>query len=139
MSDIVQCNACAVASDANSSLGRDAGGWTPRPVRGGHSGPVVDMCWAADGACVLSVSADQTARIFTGCQGTWCEIARPEVRTIQRLSSPLSEVANLCASRTQHVPTLHAGFPQHRLQSIPLLSFAERAKSNPALPVYRRL
>ena len=70
------CMACA----DGEGKGRDAGGWVPRPVRGGHSGPVVDMCWAADGACLLSVSADQTARIFTTCQGSWCEIARPEVR-----------------------------------------------------------
>ena len=78
---LTRCNACADADNGvDSSHGRDAGGWIPRPVRGGHSGPVVDMCWAADGACVLSVSADQTARTFTSCQGSWCEIARPEVR-----------------------------------------------------------
>ena len=75
------CLTCGcTASVDDQGRGRELGGWVPRPVRGGHSGPVVDMCWAADGACLLSVSADQTARIFTGCQGSWCEIARPEVR-----------------------------------------------------------
>jgi hypothetical protein len=73
---------CNLADDGSvgGSQGRDVGGWIPRPVRGGHSGPVVDMCWAADGACLLTVSADQTGRIFTRCRGSWCEIARPEVR-----------------------------------------------------------
>lgn len=40
----------------------------------------MDACWAADGACLLTVSADQTARITTRMHGGhWCEIARPQV------------------------------------------------------------
>ena len=38
------------------------------------------MAWGLDGACLLTVSADQTARIFSDCRGAWCEIARPQVR-----------------------------------------------------------
>lgn len=55
-------------------------GWEPRPARGGHFGAVVDMCWGADGACLMTSGADQTARIFSACGDTWCEIARPQVR-----------------------------------------------------------
>jgi elongator complex protein 2 len=41
---------------------------------------VVDACWAADGACLLTASIDQTTRISTRRQdGHWCEIARPQV------------------------------------------------------------
>lgn len=57
------------------------GRWVPEPALGGHYGPVVDACWAADGACLLTVSADQTARLSTALApgGHWCELARPQV------------------------------------------------------------
>lgn len=46
----------------------------------GHFGPVVDACWAADGACLLTASEDQTARITAQLHtGRWCELARPQV------------------------------------------------------------
>ncbi|KAL4430983.1 hypothetical protein ABPG75_006239 [Micractinium tetrahymenae] len=55
-------------------------GWLPQHGLGGHYGPVVDACWAADGACLLTVSTDQTARITTRLAGGhWCEVARPQV------------------------------------------------------------
>lgn len=55
---------------------------------------VVDACWAADGACLLTVSGDQTARITTRLAGGhWCEIARPQVHghdfaAVAALSAP---------------------------------------------------
>eukprot|EP00887_Chlorella_sp_A99_P005490 scaffold1.g5490.t1 len=56
------------------------GGLAPRHALGGHYGPVVDACWAADGGCLLTVSADQTARLTArAAGGRWCEIARPQV------------------------------------------------------------
>lgn len=48
-------------------------------------GPVVDSSWSRDGSFLLTVSEDQTARIFTesrsepDVQGEWCEIARPQI------------------------------------------------------------
>lgn len=54
----------------------------PDRAVGGHYGAIVDACWAADGASLLTVSCDQTARItalITGEQSQWCEIARPQV------------------------------------------------------------
>ena len=40
--------------------------WEARPSAGGHCARVVDCCWAGpDGASLLSVSEDQTARICT--------------------------------------------------------------------------
>lgn len=63
-----------------ASYGEEEGGWLPRHALGGHYGPVVDACWAADGACLLTVSTDQTARITTQlASGHWCEVARPQV------------------------------------------------------------
>jgi elongator complex protein 2 len=53
--------------------------WVPQPAPGGHFGPVVSLCWAADNHCVLSVSTDQTARMLTQMKKRWCEIARPQV------------------------------------------------------------
>ena len=54
--------------------------WVPRHALGGHFAAVAGCCWAMDGACVLSVGEDQTARVFTSVQGHWCEVARPQVR-----------------------------------------------------------
>ena len=54
--------------------------WEPREARGGHYGAVVDACWAVGGAALLTVSADQTARLTARCGGRWCEIARPQAR-----------------------------------------------------------
>jgi hypothetical protein len=52
---------------------------------------VVDACWAADGACLLTVGEDQTARITTRLQGGhWCEIARPQVRLLAARACPPS-------------------------------------------------
>ncbi|KAK9841002.1 hypothetical protein WJX81_004992 [Elliptochloris bilobata] len=53
--------------------------WEPREAHGGHYGGVVDACWAVGGAALLTVSADQTARLTAQCDGRWCEIARPQV------------------------------------------------------------
>jgi elongator complex protein 2 len=57
----------------------DSGACTPVHALGGHFGPVQDLCWGVDGRCLLSVSADQTARLFTDFDGHWCELARPQV------------------------------------------------------------
>ncbi|KAI8476319.1 MAG: WD40 repeat-like protein [Monoraphidium minutum] len=53
--------------------------WLPRHAAGGHFGAAADVCWGADGRCVQSVSADQTARLFTDVAGKWCELARTQV------------------------------------------------------------
>ena len=67
---------CAITAGA----GGDGEMWEPREARGGHYGAVVDACWAVGGAVLLTVSADQTARLTARCDGRWCEIARPQVR-----------------------------------------------------------
>lgn len=42
---------------------------------------MVDLAWALNGNCLLSVSTDQTARITAASQsGAWMEIARPQVQ-----------------------------------------------------------
>ncbi|BDA40643.1 Elongator complex protein 2 [Coccomyxa sp. Obi] len=55
------------------------GAWVPQHALGGHYGAVVDMAWGVDGACLQTVSEDQTSRIFTECGGHWCEVARPQI------------------------------------------------------------
>ncbi|CAA7395598.1 unnamed protein product [Spirodela intermedia] len=69
-------------------LWRDAGcgfeNWLPQKVPSGHFGAVSDISWARSGEYLLSVSHDQTARIFApwideACQASWHEIARPQV------------------------------------------------------------
>lgn len=61
------------------------GSLIPRTAGSGHMGPVVDSSWSRDGLFLLTVSEDQTARIFTesrpepGAPGEWCEIARPQI------------------------------------------------------------
>lgn len=61
--------------------GRGGDGWRPRPAVSGHFGSTQDVCWDPQGSCLLSVAADQTARLF-GCvreTGRWMEVARPQV------------------------------------------------------------
>jgi len=67
-------------NSAGTSEEAAAGSWTPCHSLGGHFGAVVDLAWSFDGACLLSVSADQTARIITrAADGSWLEAARPQV------------------------------------------------------------
>ncbi|KAJ0095654.1 hypothetical protein Patl1_15093 [Pistacia atlantica] len=61
--------------------------WQPQKVPSGHFAAVTDIAWARSGEYVLSVSHDQTTRVFapwhnvaspTGVD-SWHEIARPQV------------------------------------------------------------
>ncbi|KAJ1730221.1 Elongator subunit elp2 [Coemansia biformis] len=59
--------------------------WTPRPSPSGHFAAVQDVCWDPRGSYLLSVSADQTARLFApwgraeGRSRGWHELARPQI------------------------------------------------------------
>ncbi|KAJ1718817.1 Elongator subunit elp2, partial [Coemansia erecta] len=56
------------------------GAWEPRAASSGHAAGVRDVCWHASGLAVLSVAADQTARVFARTQHSgWREVARPQV------------------------------------------------------------
>ncbi|CAD7699915.1 unnamed protein product [Ostreobium quekettii] len=59
--------------------GRQDGGWVPHHAMTGHYGEVLDLSWALDGSCLITVGGDQTARITARVDGHWCEIARPQV------------------------------------------------------------
>ncbi|KAJ2745725.1 Elongator subunit elp2 [Coemansia sp. BCRC 34301] len=56
-----------------------SGLWIPRASVSGHYASVQDVCWDPNGNYLLSVSADQTARLFAPLQGGWREISRPQV------------------------------------------------------------
>ncbi|XP_037119720.1 elongator complex protein 2 isoform X2 [Syngnathus acus] len=61
----------------------DSGEWRPDVVLSGHFDAVQDLIWDPEGQFVLSVSSDQTARLFTPWSGrprpSWHEIARPQI------------------------------------------------------------
>lgn len=55
----------------------------PQPCVTGHWRGIVSHCWAIDGECLLTASADQTVRLHArdATQGDrWFEFARPQVR-----------------------------------------------------------
>lgn len=69
------------------NVGVNYDNWLPHKVPSGHHGVVSDIAWAKSGEFLMSVSHDQTTRVFAswsneGCQEeeySWHEIARPQV------------------------------------------------------------
>ncbi|KAK6146841.1 hypothetical protein DH2020_020710 [Rehmannia glutinosa] len=69
------------------NVGTDIDDWKPQKVPSGHFAAVSDISWAREGEYLLSVSHDQTSRIFSAwCDESssedgkaWHEIARPQV------------------------------------------------------------
>ncbi|KAH6763057.1 elongator protein 2 [Perilla frutescens var. hirtella] len=69
------------------NVGTDFDDWKPQKVPSGHFAPVSDISWARDGYYLLSVSHDQTSRVFSAWSNeslledgaAWHEIARPQV------------------------------------------------------------
>ncbi|XP_051825717.1 elongator complex protein 2 isoform X2 [Antechinus flavipes] len=59
--------------------------WTPGVVISGHFNSVQDLRWDPEGEFIMTVSADQTTRLFApwrkknNSQVTWHEIARPQI------------------------------------------------------------
>ncbi|EDQ90881.1 uncharacterized protein MONBRDRAFT_31734 [Monosiga brevicollis MX1] len=55
--------------------------WQPQTVLSGHFAAVRDVAWSPDGRFVLSVSEDQSVRLFAQATGHagWHELARPQV------------------------------------------------------------
>lgn len=69
------------------NVGTDFDDWKPQKVPSGHFASVSDISWARDGEYLLSVSHDQTSRVFSAWSNeshledgeAWHEIARPQV------------------------------------------------------------
>ncbi|KAI3965497.1 hypothetical protein MKW92_019487, partial [Papaver armeniacum] len=69
------------------NVGVDFDNWQPQKVPSGHFAAVTDVAWGRSGEYILSVSQDQTSRVFApwGSKSeprasySWHEIARPQV------------------------------------------------------------
>ncbi|CAA0839824.1 Elongator complex protein 2 [Striga hermonthica] len=69
------------------NVGTDFDDWKPQKVPSGHFAAVLDISWAREGEYLLSVSHDQTSRVFSAWRNesspdnteSWHEIARPQV------------------------------------------------------------
>ncbi|KAL0408903.1 UNVERIFIED_CONTAM: Elongator complex protein 2 [Sesamum radiatum] len=69
------------------NVGTDFDDWKPQKVPSGHFASVSDISWAREGEYLLSVSHDQTSRVFSSWHDessledgeAWHEIARPQV------------------------------------------------------------
>jgi len=56
--------------------------WVPRSIASGHTAAVKDLAWHPSGAFVVTVSLDQSARLFACVEKSssrWLELARPQV------------------------------------------------------------
>lgn len=64
-------------------LWRSAERWAPEPLLSGHFNAVQDIQWNDTGAYLLSVSHDQTCRLFAPTEAAhaqrWVEVSRPEM------------------------------------------------------------
>lgn len=77
-----------VGNEAEKAAEEDAlatARWVADPCITGHFRPVVDMAWDPDGDYLLTVSSDQTTRLWTEvpvtseAQCRWVEVGRPQV------------------------------------------------------------
>jgi elongator complex protein 2 len=95
-----------VADDDNDEMDR----WKARPGMTGHFGGVTDMCWEpTSGAYLLTVSQDQTCRLWAPVHDRWIELARPQVHGYD-----LSAVASL--STPSHPHLLVSGADERELR-----------------------
>ncbi|XP_044513787.1 elongator complex protein 2 isoform X6 [Gracilinanus agilis] len=73
------------APDEESGVWLEQKEWTPGVVISGHFNSVQDLRWDPEGEFIMTVSADQTTRLFApwrkkdDSQITWHEIARPQI------------------------------------------------------------
>ena len=94
-------------SSSSSSTYKARERWLSKPFLSGHFDAVADLCWASDGSYLVSVSADQSTRLWStitrtasssngksGYVGNWAEISRPQIHGYNLTCLALAPKAN---------------------------------------------
>ncbi|KAI6650282.1 Elongator complex protein 2 isoform X2 [Oopsacas minuta] len=131
--------------------------WEGRPIVGGHFGTVSDLSWSPSGKYFISVSSDQTARLWAEWCEEWHELARTQIhgydlvrccaisdtmyvsaadeKVVRVFSSPLTfidnfkHLTNQSISRPLNVP-LGANVPALGLSNKAVFNVTQQTKEN---------
>jgi len=105
VASVVAGNCSSSSSSSSTYKARER--WLSKPFLSGHFDSVSDLCWASDGSYLVSVSADQSTRLWStitrtassssgknGYVGNWAEISRPQIHGYNLTCLALAPKAN---------------------------------------------